>query len=321
MVSRNDGGNLAWAISARPPATWMAPSWSRAPSSSVRNSGFPAVPAIWPRSSWPGSAATASHASSRTASAPSGGKVSCRAPAVCSARISASSSVPRGTGRIAPDNRHRQTGQAPGHGGNRQQAGRVRPLQIIGADHHRPGQGERLHQVTERIDHPELQARIAGHRDRMITAAVASGQQFRDGGPLGVPGPRLATEGIRQQAERPRPLQLFGTPRSCLHAPCGGAGERLLKQARLPDPGLAFDKHDRQAAAGCLIQCLGQRPDFCSRPRSRGGGAGLPISRILRRPGRQTTVSMLAVLTAPGQDGRQPLRSPHTALAAAQATR
>ena len=71
----------------------------------------------------------------------------------------------------APDDPHRETDQAAAHRGQCHQAGRVRPLQVIGADHDRPGQGKCLHQVTERVNHPELKPRIAGHRDRVPAAA------------------------------------------------------------------------------------------------------------------------------------------------------
>jgi hypothetical protein len=161
----------------------------------------------------------------------------------------------------APDNPHREIGQAAAHRGQCHQAGRVRPLQVIGADHDRPGQGQSLHQVTERVNHPELQPRIAGHGDRSLTAAAArSRQQSCDRGPPRVGGARDAAEGARQQAERPRPLQLVRPPRGHLHAARSGVGQRLFEQACLADPGLTLNEHDRPAAAGHPVQSLAQDP-------------------------------------------------------------
>ena len=49
---------------------------------------------------------------------------------------------------------YREIGHAAAQRAQRQQAGRIGPLQVIDADHQRPGQREFLRQVSERIDRP-----------------------------------------------------------------------------------------------------------------------------------------------------------------------
>ena len=55
----------------------------------------------------------------------------------------------RGELAASTDDPHREIGDAAAHRGQRHQAGGVRPLQVIGTDHDRPGQGQSLHQVTD----------------------------------------------------------------------------------------------------------------------------------------------------------------------------
>jgi len=63
-----------------------------------------------------------------------------------------------GTARGGPqaaDDTHRKTSEAAGQHARRQQAGRIGPLQVIQADHQRPGQRQLLHQVGECIHHTD----------------------------------------------------------------------------------------------------------------------------------------------------------------------
>jgi len=85
----------------------------------------------------------------------------------------------------AADQGHRQAGHPADNGAQGQQAGRIGPLQIVHADHQRPGQGQCLRQVGERVDDPEQQARITGHRDR-VPVPHGPGQQVRDRRPVRV---------------------------------------------------------------------------------------------------------------------------------------
>ena len=129
-------------------------------------------------------------------------------------------------GTQAPDEGHREIGQTAAHRGQRQQAGRVGPLQVIHADHQRPGQRELLRQVSERIDRAEPQPRVAGHRDRAPVTAPG-GQQRGDGRPPRVRRRADAPERGGHQAERPGPLQLLSPARRHLHA----AAARVLQHA------------------------------------------------------------------------------------------
>ena len=69
----------------------------------------------------------------------------------------------------------------------------------------------------------------------------------------------------------PRPPACHGQP----------LGQRLLEQARLADPGLTLDQHDRLTAASHPVQSLRRTPVSVSRPRSRGARAGMPTTVML----------------------------------------
>jgi hypothetical protein len=86
-------------------------------------------------------------------------------------------------GPQASNERDLEVGEASAHRGQREQAGRIGPLQVVHADHQRPGQRELLGEVGECVHGAELQPRIAGYRDRTLVAASVGGQQRRDGRP------------------------------------------------------------------------------------------------------------------------------------------
>jgi len=86
-------------------------------------------------------------------------------------------------GPEAPDDAHRKIGETAGQRTQRQQAGRVGPLQVIQADHQGPGQRQLLHQVGEGVYGAEPQARVAGHGDRALVPGGRGGQQPGDGRP------------------------------------------------------------------------------------------------------------------------------------------
>ena len=151
-------------------------------------------------------------------------------------------------GTQAPDQGHREIGQTAAQRGQRQQAGRVGPLQVIHADHQRPGQRELLRQVSERIDRAEPQPRVAGHRDRAPLPTAVGGQQRGDGRPPRVRRRADAPERGGHQAERPGPLQLLSPARRHLHAAAARVLQHAGEQPRLPDPGLTLDQHDRRPA-------------------------------------------------------------------------
>ena len=155
IVSRSVGGRTIFSTSARPPAVVIAPSCASAASSSVTNSGLPAAPESSAINPGPGSAVTASAASSRTASSARPRRASRRAPAASTATASRSNSAICHSRPRHADEGDRQVRQATDHCGQRQQAGWIGPLQVIGGDHQRPGQRQLLRQVSEHVQQPQ----------------------------------------------------------------------------------------------------------------------------------------------------------------------
>lgn len=128
------------------------------------------------------------------------------------------------------DERYRDIGHPAGHRGKRHQAGRVRPLQVIGADHDRAGQSQVLHQITEGVDDPVLQPWIACDRDRSLSGVAArSRQQSRDRGSPRIATALVAAEGACHQAERTCLFQLIRASRDDPYATGGRVGQRLFE--------------------------------------------------------------------------------------------
>jgi hypothetical protein len=121
-------------------------------------------------------------------------------------------------------------------------------VQVVRADHQRPGQREFLSQVRERVHGSEPQARIARHRDRAPFTAVARRQQCSDRCPPRIRRRPGTSEHPGHQAEWPGTLQFTRPARCHLHPPATRLLQRVLEQARFADAGLAVDQHDRLTA-------------------------------------------------------------------------
>ena len=192
--------------------------------------------------------------------------------------------------------------------GQRQQARRVGPLQVVHADQQRPGQRELLHQVGERVDHPEPQSGVAGHGDR-VALPGGSGQQLRDGRPPGVRRGPGAAEHPGHEAERPHALQFLGPPRRHLHAAPPRVLQRRVEQARLADAGLALDEHDRAPAGLSQLQRVAKHRDLRLTPadgrhlrqRTRRPGSGPANSRQTAYAGRHPAKTCVGRPMSPAQ--------------------
>jgi hypothetical protein len=166
---------------------------------------------------------------------------------------------PPGQRPQAGQQRHRAAGEPPGQRAQGQQAGGVGPLEVVEAEHQRPAEGQRLHQLQEGVDGLELQARVAAHGGH-AAVAVVGGQQGGDGGPARVRGRPRAAEAVGQQAEGPVALQVLAPPGHDLQAALTCGLQRLGKQAGLADPGLAFDDHDGRSSPRRPTKGVDERP-------------------------------------------------------------
>jgi hypothetical protein len=135
-------------------------------------------------------------------------------------------------------------------------------VQVVRADHQRPGQCHLLGQVRERVDGAELQARVAGHGDRAPVPAVPYRQQLPDGRPPRIRRPPGTPEHPGHQPEWPGPFQLTRPARRHLHPAAARLLQHVLEQPRLADAGLTLDQHDGLAAGRQPVQGVVQDRAF-----------------------------------------------------------